>query len=140
MFGAFPMFAQKTNNLFFEIDSIIDNKLGVFYTYKFYKQELSNKKLLYSFETQTISIVENSRYLNKNYDYYLYVLYDEPTGRVFTLIYNYKNKSFFKSDWFDDKANGDYLIKDKVNFQKRYLTIKEKYLNKVYKVKLYSIK
>jgi hypothetical protein len=139
VFGATTIFAQKANDLSIEKDSVIDNKLGVIYTYKLFKHELSKKREIYFFETQTESVVEQSRYINKHFDFYLYILYDEPTGRIRALIYNYKNNSLFISDWFDDKAKGDYLIKDKVNFSKRLLTIKDKNAKRFYKVKLHDI-
>jgi hypothetical protein len=137
VFFCLPVIAQKNTSLFLKKDSIIPNVGDVVYIYTIV-EGIKIEKVLYSLSSSTIEMSKDFEYknTNRNLRYTCFSIYDQPTGRSSLILFNHNNKRLYKSEWFDDNATGDSLVKSRVNFVENNILIKEAYIEKYYKVGL----
>lgn len=132
--------SNQLDSIFVLRDSTIDHK-EILYKYKIVKVKPNSTitEVLYMFETQTVSFVESSFYHLNRLMFFSFTFYDEPTGRVFLLLYDSESGRLFKTEWFDDNATGDKLINDQVSFRDKRATIREGESSRTYNIKLIEV-
>ena len=128
--------SYQLDTIYIVKDSVISKNVGVQYKYKVIRKNKTGEDVLYNFETQSVSYVEENFYKKKQLNYVAFTFYDEPTGRIYLILYNFSSKELYKTEWFDDNATGDKLIEEKVYFKKGIVTVKESETLKHYNVKL----
>ena len=126
---------KKLDSTFVTIDSIIESPNVIIYKLIYTSKE--NRKTIYEIENQDHSIEIKKKYMYKKLGYTCYEINDLPTGLIWNIIFEIKNKSFYITEKYDSQAVGDTLDRKSVNFSnqtaKIYSVIDK---NKNYTVKL----
>lgn len=128
--------ASKKDTVYITVDSTISSDEGITYHYQLVRQNEAGKTVLFSYVSQSVAHDETIWFKQKRLSYVAFVCYDQPTGRQFLLFYDWLSERVYKTDWYDDDATGDQLVKDKVSFEQKMVTIAERGSSVVYTVKL----
>lgn len=120
------------------IDSVLKSPNIIEYRLIFSCQNKKNE--IYKIENQDHSIEFKKKYLNKSLGYVCYEINDLPTGLVWNILYDIKNKSFYKTEEYDKQAIGDSIDRQSIDFKKRKaIVISASEKSKKYTIKLNEI-
>jgi hypothetical protein len=123
---------------FLKIDSLVKSPNIIEYRLIFSYRNKKNE--IYKIENQDHSIEFKKKYLNKSLGYVCYEINDLPTGLVWNILYDIKNKSFYKTEEYDKQAIGDTLDRQSIDFKKRKaIVISASVKSKKYTIKLNEI-
>ncbi len=107
-------------------------------TYKLLVKQPTYEKFIYSTTSESIAYDGNFTIdEDKKHHFTVFKFSDKNSFRQYYLIYNYRDKKLYQTEWFDKSAVGDKLLSDKVDFKKRQVKVQlGEAENNIVKVKL----
>lgn len=118
--------STKSGDYFIVLNYKIGNKIT-----EIYRERDNDREMDLSFDYN---------FKNKRLNYKAYQIYDEPTGTKWSLLFDNYDGALYKTDQYDDKAIGDQIIKESVDFKGQSVKIKSEIDKREYSIKLSLIK
>ncbi len=110
-------------------------------TYQIMLRRPDGAKMVYTVTSPTLSYEGVTTEKDGKRHFSVFTFFEPTDGRRYLLIYNYRNKVLYKTDWFDDNATGDILIPGRVDFRNMRVSIRGgSQLESSYKVELTQVK
>lgn len=145
----FSLFHDNYASRFEKVDSIYtveikksDTTIGLSTCYLLYHNG-NETYIAYYFENQDEDMIMSftGDFVNdEKINYKLYDIYEQAVGTKWSILFIIPSKEFYITDRYDISADGDFLIKEKVNIKNKTAIIKYGIKDGTYLVKLTKLK
>lgn len=109
----------KPDTAYVTVDSVTINKSENTFEFILVFESENLRYEIYREKNQDYSVEFKyaSSYKNDNLNFEQFNIADLPTGRSKDVIRDKQSNMFYLTDWYDDHASGDSLVKSTVNFK-----------------------
>lgn len=116
----------KNDTAYVTIDSLTINKADNTFEFILVFESDNQRYEIYREKNRDYSVEFkfSSSYRNNNLNFEQFNIADLPTGRSKDVVRDKNSNIFYLTDWYDDRAGGDSLIKATVNFKTRRIKAK----------------
>lgn len=87
------------------------------FTYKILLKQIYGEKIVYTVTSETISYEGSVTRHDKRNNFTVFNFYDNVTERQYVLIYNFRNKILYQTEWFPKSIETDQLVELKPDFK-----------------------